>query len=189
MPTDPNVLIGPIERGWPLNGVAADWILDLETGSFGALQLRMGYGEVSRLFSHDEGRSGMAPRGPAAVRLRLDFDASEQIPEDDGAEIEFATEIELDWSELSQAAPATAPLIRLPGREPTHCTSLTLADLEEAFGKPAQAEIFDEAEDEWLLEWRRNGFCVTAHTGHGFLQSAGISALGLTDVQALHLVT
>jgi hypothetical protein len=190
---DPNELAGPIDRGWPLDGVAADWILDLENGRYGDLQLRMGYGEVERLLSHKENSGGLMPRGPAAVRLRLNFedDDDAEIPEDDDAEMEFATDIELDWSELLQPGPSIGrrPLIRLPGREPVACTTLTFADLKAALGEPTQAEIFDDVEDQWLFDWPRSGFYVTATTVCGMLGSTGIATLSLVgDDPPLSLV-
>jgi len=133
----------------------------------------------------------MLPRGPAAVRLRIEFEEDEEIPEDDDVEIEFITDIELDWSELPEAGPAAShrPLIQLPGREATPCTTLALSDLEDVLGKPTLAEIFDDSEDQWLLEWRRNGFFVTAFTDHGSLNSVGLSTLGLEGGAPLRLVT
>jgi hypothetical protein len=190
MRMDPNELIGPVERGWPLDGRAADWVLDLEAGHFGELRLGMGYRDVVQLLLYGDGHPGMTPRGPAAVRLRLDFDECEEISEDDDAEVEFLTDIELDWDELSDGERAPLqPLIHLPGKEAISCASLTLSDLEEVFGRPTLAEIFDEEEDQWLLEWRRDGFFVIAFTDHGSLRSAGIASISLAPDPPLVLVT
>lgn len=188
---DPNELVGPIDRGWPLDGVAAEWVFDLETGRFGELQLGMGYREIVQLLSYSAGRPGMAPRGPATVRLRLDFDESEEIPQqdDEDAEVEFVTDIELDWSEVIEGERASLdPLVHLPGEQAVSCTRLTLPRLEEALGPPTLAEILDDEEDVWLLEWRCNSFFVTAFTDHGRLESVGISSLSLEADPPLRLV-
>ena len=187
---DANELVWPIERGWPLDGIAADWVMDLEAGRFGELQLRMGYDAVVQLFSYNERGSSKIPRGPAAIRLCLGFEEDEEIPEDDDEEMEFVTDIELDWSELLDSGTTAShrPLIQLPGRKAIPCTSLTLLGLEEVFGQPTLAEIFDDREDQWLIEWRLAGFFVTGFTERGSLIKAGISSVGLDGDPPLRLV-
>jgi len=62
--------------------------------------------------------------------------------------------------------------------------------LKEALGEPAQAEIFDSVVDQWLFEWPRGAFYVTATTERGLLSSIGISTLSLVgEDPPLRLVT
>jgi len=60
--------------------------------------------------------------------------------------------------------------------------------LEGALGRPTVAEIFDDDEDEWLLEWRCDGFFVTAVTRHGVLIAVGISSISLGGDAPLRLI-
>lgn len=191
---DPNEIVGPVITGWPLDGPAAGWILDLVAGNFGELRLNMGHEEVVQLFGFsDDLRGGQRPRGPAAVRLRISFEEDEEIPEDDEAEMSFVTDVGLDWDELVEfgddgSRAVIRPLVLLPSRKPIPCTSLSMAELLESFGDPTYSEVFDPDVDEWLIEWLRDGFFVTATTTHGILVSVSISSLGLRGVPPFRLI-
>ena len=179
----PGDLIGSSERGLPLTGRAAHWILDLENGAFGELELGMGCGVGIKLFSGTPIIRDLVPRGPAAVRLKVTFEADEENLQDDDSEVEFVTDIELDWNEILEmnATPQThVPLVRFPGQQPIPCVALTLETVQAAFGAPTTAEVFDSDRDQWLLEWLRDGFFIVGNTENGVLTSVGISSLGLS---------
>ena len=180
-------------HAFPMDGIASAWILDLETGTFGDLRPAMGYGEALRRFGFDGFRPPAVERGPASVRLEISFETDEEIPEDEDAEIDFVTDISLDWSELvesgRQGSSGVQPFVRLPQRDPVRCTTLTFADLEAALGPSTLSELFDPDVDEWLHEWVRDGFFVTATTYAQTLTAVGLSSLSASGEPALRLVT
>ncbi|HJT17336.1 MAG TPA: hypothetical protein VJ853_08105 [Thermoanaerobaculia bacterium] len=145
------------------------------------------------LLNFDDSIPDELPRGPASVRFTIAFEDDDDLPPDDTVETEFVIDIGLSWSELIEAGDLGAasvhrPLVKLPGRDPMPCTSLTLSLLQKTLGTPSFSDWLDLRPDEIFYDWLRHGFFVTAHTIRGILDNIGISALSLSGEPPLRVL-